>query len=169
MFIYLFGLPAAGKNYVGQVLAEEFGFAFYDGDLDLTSDLREAVRDQRPFTDEMRDQFYAALIDRIGKLRRGYSDLAFGQATFKERHRRQIAASFPDVVFMWVQASEEVRMKRLRQGNATVTEDYARRIASFFELPTHDYVILENNGSRDEVVRQLSRILAGWLGEFRLE
>ena len=34
MFLYLFGLPAAGKNYVGQVLAEEFGYTFYDGDLD---------------------------------------------------------------------------------------------------------------------------------------
>ena len=65
MFLYLFGLPAAGKNYVGQVLADEFGYTFYDGDLDLTDELRDAVRDGRPFTDPMRDRFYDALVLRI--------------------------------------------------------------------------------------------------------
>ena len=34
VFLYLFGLPAAGKNYVGQVLADAFGYTFYDGDRD---------------------------------------------------------------------------------------------------------------------------------------
>ena len=69
MFLYLFGLPAAGKNYVGQVLADEFGYTFYDGDLDLTDELRHAVRDGRPFTDPMRDRFYTALVERIAALR----------------------------------------------------------------------------------------------------
>ncbi len=66
--LYLFGLPAAGKNFVGTVLADTFGYTFYDGDLDLPKAMREAVRDGRPFTDEMRDEFYATIIDRIGEL-----------------------------------------------------------------------------------------------------
>lgn len=163
MFIYLFGLPAAGKNYVGQVLAEEFGFVFYDGDLDLTPEMRAAVRDQVPFTDDMRDRYYTSLVKRIAELRRTIPDLAFGQATFKERHRRLIAASFPDVIFVLVQANEAVRMARLRAGNSAVTEEYARLIGSYFDPPQHDHVVIENNGRREAVVRQLGHLLSGRL------
>jgi gluconokinase len=159
MFIYLFGLPAAGKNYVGQILAEDFGYVFYDGDIDLTPEMREAVRNQIPFTEGMRDRYYARLIDRIGELRQTTSDLAFGQATFKERHRRQIAASFPDVVFVLVKADEAVRMARLRESNSDVTVEYARLIASFFESPEHAHIVIENNDQREEVVNQLARRL----------
>ena len=44
-FVYFFGLPAAGKNYAGGVMAKEFGYTFYDGDLDLTLEMRDAMRE----------------------------------------------------------------------------------------------------------------------------
>jgi gluconate kinase len=160
MLIYLFGLPAAGKNYVGQALAEEFGYTFYDGDLDLTPEMRDAVREERPFTDAMRDRFYAALIERIAELRRDHPNLAFCQATFKERHRRLIAAAFPDVIFALVEAEEDVRMGRLARGGNPVTVEYARRIAAFFEPPQHPHYVIRNNGERWEVVWQLAALLA---------
>jgi gluconate kinase len=160
MMIYLFGLPAAGKNYVGQVLAEEFGYTFYDGDLDLTPEMRQALREERPFTDEMRDRFYAALIERLARLRRDHPNLAFCQATFKERHRRLIAAAFPDVVFALVEAEEDVRMARLARGGTPVTVEYARRITAFFEPPQHPHYVIRNNGEREDVVWQLAALLA---------
>lgn len=159
MFIYLFGLPAAGKNYVGQALADEFGYTFYDGDLDLTPEMRDAVRDERPFTDAMRDRFYTVLIARIARLRRDCADLAFSQATFKERHRRLVAAAFPDVVFVLVEASEAVRLARLAAGHNPVTVDYARQIAAFFEPPVHPHYIIRNEGDREDVLRQLAGLL----------
>jgi gluconate kinase len=162
VFLYLFGLPAAGKNYVGQVLADEFGYTFYDGDLDLTDELRHAVRDGRPFSDAMRDRFYTALIERIAALRRDHAALAFCQATFKERHRAQMAAAFPDVVFVLVAADEAVRLARLARGDNPVTVNYAQRIAAFFEPPQHPHFVIRNEGSREEVVEQLRRLL-GWL------
>ena len=163
MFLYLFGLPAAGKNYVGEVLAEAFGYTFYDGDLDLTDELRDAVRDGRPFTDPMRDRFYAALVARIAELRRDHDTLAFCQATFKERHRAQMAAAFPDVVFVLVAASDAVRLARLARGSNPVTVEYAQRIAAFCEPPQHPHFVIRNEGGRAEVVEQLRALLA-WLG-----
>jgi gluconate kinase len=160
MLIYLFGLPAAGKNYVGGVLAEEFGYTFYDGDLDLTPEMRAAVRDERPFTNEMRDRFYAALVERIAALRREHPYLAFGQATFKERHRRLIADAFPDVNFVLVEAEEDVRLARLARGDNPVTVEYARRIAAFFEPPQHPHYVITNNNGRRDVVLQLALLLA---------
>jgi gluconate kinase len=160
LLIYLFGLPAAGKNFVGRVLADEFGFYFHDGDLNLTDELRQAVRDQRPFTDAMRDRYYAVLIERMVELTETFEYVAVGQATFKERHRQQIAARFPGVVFILVTADEDVRMERLRQGFNPVTVEYARRIVAFFEPPQHPHFTVVNNGNRREVIEQLDAILA---------
>lgn len=162
MLIYLFGLPAAGKNYAGRVLAEEFGFTFYDGDLDLTQEMHDAVRDERPFTDEMRDRFYLLLIDRIAELSARFPDLAFCQATFKEHHRQQIIESFPDAVFVLVEAKVEVRRSRLARGGNPVTVEYAQRIDGLFERPRHPHFIITNNDGREDVVRQLAGLLS-WL------
>ncbi len=166
MLIYLFGLPAAGKNYVGHVLAEEFGYTFYDGDLDLTPELRDAVREERPFTDEMRDRYYDVLIDRITALTLLHPRLAFCQATFKERHRLLIAAAVPDIVFVLVEAEEEMRVERLSRGENPVTVEYARRIAGFFEKPRHPHFIISNNNGREDVVRQLAGLLH-WFAPLR--
>lgn len=162
MLIYLFGLPAAGKNYVGRVLAEEFGYTFYDGDLDLTPEMRDAVREERPFTAGMRDRYYAILIDRIAELRAVSPDLAFGQATFKEHHRQLVQSAFPDVVFVLVEASAVVRAERLSRGGNPVTVEYAQRIDGLFERPRHPHFIITNNDGREEIVRQLAGLLA-WL------
>lgn len=158
-FVYLFGLPAAGKNYAGRVLAEDFGYTFYDGDLDLTPEMRDAVRDQRPFTDDMRDRFYDALTGRIAELRADHAKLAFGQATFKERHRQLMMDTFSDVVFVLVEAGPEVRAARLTVGGNPVTVEYARRIDGFFERPRHPHFVITNDGDRQDVTGQLAALL----------
>lgn len=157
--IYFFGLPATGKNYVGRVLAEEFGYTFYDGDIDLTSEMRDAVREERPFTEAMRDRFYALLIGRIAGLRSEHAHLAFCQATFKEHHREMIRQAFPDVVFVLIEATPEIRASRLARGGNPVTVDYARRIDALFEPPSHPHFVINNNNGREDVARQLAALL----------
>lgn len=158
-FIYLFGLPAAGKNFAGRVLEEEFGYTFYDGDNDLTQEMRDAVRDGRPFTDPMRDRYYALLADRIAVLRDRHPRLAFCQATFKEKHRELMWARYPDVVFVLVEATPAVRVSRLARGGNPVTVDYAQRIDSLFEQPSQPHFVIANNDGREDVVRQLAALL----------
>lgn len=160
MFLYLFGLPGAGKNYVGRILAESYGLSFYDGDAYLTEELRVAVRNHQPFTEPMRDRYYSHLIAVIGDLRLHNNPLAVGQATFKERHRRQILDAYPDTNFILVEAAEPVRMARLKRRQDAVTEDYARRIESFFEPPTHPHYVISNNRGRRNVEAQLDELLA---------
>lgn len=160
MFIYLYGLSGAGKNFVGGVLQESFGFTFYDGDLDLTDELRAAVRTQQPFTEAMRDRFYDIIETRIGELRRGNRFLALGQATFKERHRRQILAAYPDTIFVLVEADFQMRMTRLQRRSNQVTTDYARRIDQFFEPPQHETFTIFNSGTRADVAAQCLALLS---------
>ncbi|MEZ4517842.1 MAG: shikimate kinase [Chloroflexota bacterium] len=160
MLIYLFGLSAAGKNYVGRVLEETFGFTFYDGDLDLTEEMRDAVRTQQPFTEEMRDRYYTVIVERITELRQDNRFLAFGQATFKERHRQQILAAHPDTVFVLISADLSIRMERLQRGNNPVTAEYARFIDQFFEPPQHPVCTIHNSGTRSDVADQCLYLLS---------
>jgi gluconate kinase len=159
MLIYLYGLAGAGKNYVGGVLEDTFGFTFYDADLDLTDELREAVRTRQPFTDAMRDRYFAVIIRRIGELVPAIPFLAFGQATFKERHRQQILAAYPDTIFVLVTADFALRMERLRRGNNPISADYARQIDRFFEPPQHPTYHIDNSGARADVADQCLALL----------
>lgn len=160
MLIYLYGLAGAGKNYVGGVLQDTFGFAFYDGDLDLTGELREAIHTNRPFTDEMRDRFYEVVSRRIGELRIDFRFLTYGQATFKERHRRQILAAYPDTIMVLVTADFPVRMARLQHDDRLIAADYARRIDPFFEPPQHPTFQIDNSSTRANVEAQCLALLS---------
>ncbi len=61
MLLIVFGLPGAGKTYVGKLLKDEFGFYFYDGDRDLTDEMRQALKEKKLFNDSMRDVFFQQL------------------------------------------------------------------------------------------------------------
>ena len=50
--IYLFGLPGAGKNYVGEVLRDVWGLEFADADEWLLQDMRESLARKEGFTPE---------------------------------------------------------------------------------------------------------------------
>ena len=50
--IYLFGLPGAGKNYVGELLRDAWGLEFADADEWLLQDMRESLARKEGFTPE---------------------------------------------------------------------------------------------------------------------
>ena len=54
-YVFLFGLAGAGKTYCGRLIAEELGYFSYDLDVDCTPQMRAAIAEGRPFTDQMRD------------------------------------------------------------------------------------------------------------------
>jgi len=66
--IILFGLPGTGKTYVGKIFEKYFDYHFYDGDNDLTEEMKEAIKVQRVFTDKMRDAYFKILISKIQDL-----------------------------------------------------------------------------------------------------
>ena len=53
--IYLFGLPGAGKNYVGELLRDVWGLEFADADEWLLQDMRESLARKEGFTPEQSD------------------------------------------------------------------------------------------------------------------
>ena len=160
MIIYLFGLPAAGKNYVGKILSEEFGFLFYDADVDLTEGMKESIQRNEIFTKEDRDKYYNIIIGQIKKIRTRFRNIAIMQSTFKEEHRQIILTNFPDIKFVLVRANDEIRNIRLKEGNNLIDVNYSNKISRFFEEPKHRHHVIDNNNGRENVVKQLRKIIS---------
>src|SRR5579859_4825264 len=135
MAIYiLFGLPGVGKTYVGKVCKEDFDFYFYEGDTDLTDEMKEAIRTKRVFTDEMRDVFFQHLIISLKKITQKHTHLIVSQTFIKEKYRRLLLTAIPEAQFILVTANTFIREARLRKRTDYPLDiSYARIMAKNFE------------------------------------
>ncbi len=84
--LFLFGLSGAGKTFCGHLLSDRLGYFCYDLDRDCTPAMQEAIALGRPFTEEMRDEFFKIVCRRIEELKGEHSKLVVMQAAYKERH-----------------------------------------------------------------------------------
>lgn len=158
MLLILFGTPGVGKNYVGRMLQDEFGFHFYDADIDLTPEMTEAIHRGELFTDEMRWQFYNIVNSRIHDLQKQYPRIAVAQALAKEKNRIQIMHEHPIAQFVLIHAQEDCIYERLCSRNDWVSPEFARKVQQAFEWPRIDYYSIENNHGYEEVFNQLKQL-----------
>lgn len=160
MILVLFGLPATGKSYIGKLLEDEFGFFFYDGDEDLTPQMKKAIKEKRIFTDDMRDVFFQNLITSVKRLKKTQTKLVVAQAFIKEKYRKQFVKHFPQTRFILIQTKNKVRTNRLTQRNDLDLE-YVEKMNKLFEKPAIKHFVIENNtDGQKELVQQLEYFLA---------
>lgn len=158
-----FGQSGAGKSFVGRVCAEELGFEQYDGDRDLTPEMRGALREHRVFTAEMRAEFTLVLCRGIrerwrelARSDRRIPGLAVCQGLFKRRDRDQLQRAHPDARLVWVRAPDALIEARLQQrAGHLASSAYARLVNSGFEPPAAGSDVLDNDGDRARIVAQL--------------
>lgn len=160
--IITFGLPGAGKTYVGQILARERNYFFFDGDNVLTDAMKKAIATQTPFTDEIRDEFFTLLIAQINELVQEHKNLVVAQTFIKEKYREKVLQAFPQVQFILVQATDAIREKRLvERTDYPLDIEYSKTMVKNFEKPRIDHVIIENNEEGEAIIRkQIQKILS---------
>ncbi len=161
MSLILFGLSGAGKNFVGRVLHEHYGYHFRDGDDDLPPAMRAAIERQEIVTDRMRLQHASNIVERVQLLGQIYPKVALAAGLFKEKHRQYIADHMPDARFIWVTASPAVINARLsRRHNHLADLTYAAKIHAQFEPPQLPHMVIVNDmDGTTAIIRQLDRIL----------
>src|SRR5258708_172438 len=111
----LFGLPGSGKTFVGNVLQDYFNFHFYEGDTDITTEMKEAIHTKTVFTDEMRDGFFLNLIPNIKRLSQEHKHLVVSQMFIKEKYRTLLLQEIPEAKFILIETNETVRESRLKK------------------------------------------------------
>lgn len=165
IIIFLFGLTGAGKSKMGETIRDMYGFYLHEGDDDYTPALRENIRTGRVSTLEERDEYNAAIIERVKMLQKDHPRMVVAQMFPLNKHRAWLRANFPGAIFVWVKTPIELIDERLetRRGH-TVDKSYAQRIRSSFELPDFPHEEIENDGNvityRERIEKFMDKILA---------
>ena len=146
--IILFGPTGAGKTYIGQLMQKQLGFHFYDGDADLTAEMKLALNRMQPITDAMRDRFFERLFDSIDKLSRRHAKLVVAQTFIKEGYRKQLLSRYPQAKFILIKTKPLIRYRR-RQIRADYPwdETYVKKMDALFQAPQIPHQVLTNDSN----------------------
>ena len=156
--IVLFGLPGTGKTYVGEIFKKHFGYYFYEGDNDLTPEMKEAIRIQKVFTDQMRDIFFEGLTNSILKLKSKYDKIVVAQTFIKERYRINLISKIPETKFILIETESSLREKRLTERtDYPLEKEYARKMVDNFDRPEIDHwTIINDISGKESIKKQVS-------------
>jgi gluconate kinase len=144
--IVLFGLPGTGKTFAGKIFEKYFNYYFYDGDNDLTPEMKSAIKTKTVFTDQMRDTFFEILINKIKTLIKKYKKLVVAQTFIKEKYRLQLIKAIPEAKFILIETKKDIREKRLQERvDYPLDLEYARIMEKNFEIPKINYLTIVNN------------------------
>lgn len=159
--IILFGLPGTGKTFVGKVFEKYFDYYFYDGDNDLTEEMKQAIKVQKVFTDQMRDVFFKKLIDKIQKLAAKHNKLVVAQTFIKEKYRISLIKKIPETKFILIETKNSLREKRLAQRKDYPLDlEYARKMEMNFDKPIINHLVITNNiDGVEDIKKQIKNIV----------
>lgn len=151
----VFGLPGAGKTFVGEILQKYFGFYAYEADRVMPLELQQAIREQKVVTDDLRDTFFDNIIAEVKRLQAEHDKLVVTQVFIKEKYRQQFLDAFPQAKFILVEAQDAVREERLlKQKTWQLAREYWKKMAEIFEPPQIECLKIENNDSGEEKVKE---------------
>ncbi len=144
--IILFGLPGTGKTYVGKVFERYFDYYFYEGDKDLTEEMKVDIKTKTVFTDRMRERFFEKLIGNIQKLKFRHKKLVVAQTFIKEKYRVNLINKIPEIKFILIETKKSVREKRLIQRTDYPLDlEYTRKMVTNFDKPIINHLVITNN------------------------
>jgi shikimate kinase len=160
MIVIIFGLAASGKTYVGQVVNRYFDLHFEDADQWLSRDMKEYINEKKVFTLGMLENLTSSIIANIERLISENKNVVISQALYREKNRDTIKQHFSsqDLVFLQVDASDEVIYQRLVQRGDCVLPDYAASMRQFFQPMKEAKVIDNNQFGEKSIVEQLNKI-----------
>jgi gluconate kinase len=153
--IILFGLPGTGKTYVGKIFEKYFDYYFYEGDNDLTSEMKTAIKTKTVFTDKMRDEYFTILISKIQNLKSKYQNLVVAQTFIKEKYRINLKEKIPEAKFILIQTKKNIREKRLMKRTSYPLDlEYARKMERNFDEPMINHLIVINDEDGEESIKR---------------
>lgn len=155
MEIYvIFGLPGAGKTYVGKIFQRYFNFFHYDGDLNMSQKLKDAIV-KEAVTDEMRDEFFNKLITNVRDLKTKYDKIVISQTFIKEKYREKFLDKIPETKFILIETNSSIRENRIMSRDEFKLKiEQWRRIAALFETPSLEHTIIYNDQNGEENVKK---------------
>ena len=114
MVVIIFGVSGAGKTTIGQLLADELGWRFYEAD-DFHSQVNiDKMRQGVPLTDEDRWPWLKNLRELIKRCLAAGENAVLACSALKEAYRRRLRVN-ADVKLVFLRGDYELIANQLRQ------------------------------------------------------
>jgi gluconokinase len=144
--LIIFGKPGAGKSYVADILHDSFGYTIHNGDEDLPADMKLALQNKLPITDNMRKHFLDNIIASARILSKQHLKLVIDQTFLREFMRKQFLDNFPDAQCILIESGDALREKRyMKRGYFNLGLLYLRHMTKLFEAPRIPHTVIYNN------------------------
>jgi gluconokinase len=114
MVIILMGVSGAGKTTVGQLLAADLGWPFYEGDDFHPPANIKKMRQGIALTDEDRDPWLARLQCLIRELLRKNQSAVVTCSALKQSYRDRLRDGVQDVCFVYLKGDSDLIRRRLQ-------------------------------------------------------
>ncbi len=116
MIIILMGVSGSGKTVVGQLLAEELGWPFYDGDDFHPEANIKKMRGGIPLDDDDRDLWLATLRRLIGQQLQNGASAVLACSALKQKYRDRLQEDRLDEIrFVYLKGDFALIQQRLRE------------------------------------------------------
>ncbi len=160
MIIVLFGLPGAGKTFVGNLFAKKFEYFFHDCDKDLPIEMDKTIKAEGKVTTEMQDLFFKNITDSVKKLLPKQQKLVIAQTFIKEKYRREFLDAFPQAKFISIEAEQQIREERLlKRKTFKLSLSYWRRMSKRFENPQIKHFRIQNDSEGElDLTKQIKAL-----------
>jgi len=157
MVVIIFGVSGAGKTTIGQLLAEELAWRFYDAD-DFHSQANiDKMRQGVPLTDEDRWPWLESLRQLIKRCLAAGENAVLACSALKEAYRRRLRVN-ADVKLIFLQGDYELIANQLRQrrGHFMNPALLQSQFANLEEpQPAEGGVVIELGRSPRELVQEI--------------
>jgi gluconokinase len=157
MVLIIFGVSGAGKTTIGQLLADELGWRFYEAD-DFHSQANiDKMRQGVPLTDEDRWPWLENLRQLIKRSLAAGENAVLACSALKEAYRRRLRVN-ADVKLVFLRGDYELIANQLRQrrGHFMNPALLQSQFADLEEpLPTEGAVVIELGQSPRELVQEI--------------
>lgn len=159
MIAIVMGVAGSGKTTIGKLLAEEVGWAFYEGDDFHPPANVDKMRRGIPLSDQDREPWLRALRALIEDLLRNGKHAVIACSALKEEYRMFLKQGDDDVRFIYLKGSYALIHERLRKRRGHFMG--ASLLESQFETleEPSDEIIVDISPEPQKVVENIKKLL----------
>jgi len=159
--IIIFGVSGAGKTTLGQLLAQELRWKFYEAD-DFHSQANiDKMQQGVPLTDEDRWPWLESLRELIKECLAAGENAVLACSALKESYRRRLGVS-PEVKLIYLRGDYALIEQQLRQRRGHFMDPKLRR-SQFADLeeprPEEDAAVIKLGRSPRELIEEMKKKL----------